>query len=73
VNTIVMDKVLSMLKGDLHRFTWDGGWWSYEWCHEQGLVQFHIYVSEKDRDKLHLEGDTTASGSPILFKDWHLL
>ena len=25
------------------------GWWSYEWCHEKGLVQFHIAMKSSAR------------------------
>jgi hypothetical protein len=58
---IAIDKALSKLKGictQIHM-----GWWSYEWCHDQRVAQFHIHVLQQGRDtKLRLD-DVTSLGT----------
>ena len=47
---------LSQLQGYCAQYHKD--WWSYEWCHEQGIVQFHI--SMKDRKDPAMAGAQTG-------------
>lgn len=55
VNLLVVEKRLSELKaicGQIHK-----GWWSYEWCFEQSITQFHIEY-DAVKNQVQVEGVT---------------
>jgi len=55
-----INKLLESLKGvcaQLH----DGGWWSYEWCHEEGVRQFHVAYSTDSPPRYEIQ-DVTLIG-----------
>lgn len=57
---LTVDTLLTKLKGvctQIHM-----GWWSYEWCHEDKVAQFHIRIDEHEKQKLHLD-DVTNLGT----------
>uniref|UniRef100_A0A7S3L2Q1 MRH domain-containing protein n=1 Tax=Amphora coffeiformis TaxID=265554 RepID=A0A7S3L2Q1_9STRA len=46
-------EALKGLCGQIHK-----GWWSYEWCHQSTMAQFHVAIREKDAGRVELQDIT---------------
>ena len=46
-------EALQGLCGQIHK-----GWWSYEWCHQSTMAQFHVSIREKDATRVEVQDIT---------------
>ncbi|KAL8273263.1 hypothetical protein Esti_002764 [Eimeria stiedai] len=69
VQPALSEFLLRSLEGWCSTFTTDG-WWSYEYCHPDSLVQFHKDADGSVTGRMYLLGTLHASGDPaeMIFK-----
>ncbi|KAL8434859.1 hypothetical protein ACSSS7_002825 [Eimeria intestinalis] len=69
VQPALIESLLRSLEGWCSTFTTDG-WWSYEYCHPDSLVQFHKEADGSVTGPMYLLGTLHASGDPaeLIFK-----
>jgi len=53
IRPLTDDEFVDDLDDDIEYFcgVFHKGWWSYEWCHNRSIKQFHMSVSESKRDE----------------------